>query len=58
MLVLSRNLNQTLLIGDNVKITVVGVNGNQVRFGIDAPRSIAVHREEVYKRIQKEKEMA
>lgn len=54
MLVLSRRLNETLIIGDDVKVTVLGINGNQVRLGIDAPREISVHREEVYQRILKE----
>ena len=56
MLVLSRRLNETLVIGNDVKITVLGINGNQVRLGIDAPRDISVHREEVYQRILKEGE--
>ena len=55
MLVLSRNVGQTIMIGDDVKIIVLGVNGRQVRIGIDAPKSIAVHREEIYKIIQEEK---
>lgn len=52
MLVLSRRLGETLIIGDDVKITVLGISGNQVRIGIDAPKEISIHREEVYKRIQ------
>jgi len=56
MLVLSRRLGETLTIGDNVRITILGISGNQVRVGISAPREIEVHREEVYDRIQKDKE--
>ena len=55
MLVLTRNINETLVIGDDVKIHILGVTGGQVRVGIDAPRSISVHREEIYDRIQAEK---
>lgn len=55
MLVLSRRLNETLIIGDDIKITVLSISGNQVRIGIDAPKEINVHREEVYLRIQAEK---
>ena len=58
MLVLTRRIQETLIIGDDIKITVLGVKGNQVRFGIDAPKEVSVHREEVYNRIQKEKEDA
>ena len=58
MLVLSRFDGQSLMIGDDVVITVLGVKGNQVRIGIDAPKSIEVHREEIYNRIQKEKNNA
>ena len=54
MLVLSRRLSETLIIGDDIKITVLGISGNQVRLGIDAPKEISVHREEVYRRIQDE----
>lgn len=54
MLVLSRRLGETLIIGDDVKITVLGISGNQVRLGIAAPREVTVHREEVYRRIQEE----
>jgi carbon storage regulator len=55
MLVLTRRINEKLVIGDNVTVTLVGVRGNQVRIGIDAPREIKVHREEVHQRILKER---
>lgn len=54
MLVLSRRLGETLIIGDDIKITVLGISGNQVRLGIAAPKNVSVHREEVYRRIQDE----
>ena len=54
MLVLSRRLGETLVIGDNVKVSVLGISGNQVRLGIEAPKEVSVHREEVYLRIQGE----
>ena len=56
MLILTRRTNETLMIGDDIKITVLNVKGNQVRIGIDAPNNIAVHREEIYERIQNEQE--
>lgn len=51
MLVLSRRLGEVLRVGDDIVVTVLGINGNQVRLGIQAPKEIAVHREEIYKRI-------
>jgi len=54
MLVLSRRLGETLIIGDNIKVTVLGISGNQVRLGIAAPETVSVHREEVYHRIHGE----
>lgn len=56
MLVLSRRLEETLIIGDDIKVTVLGVSGNQVRLGIAAPKEVSVHREEVYLRIQEEQD--
>ena len=52
MLILTRRAGESLLIGEDVSITVLGVKGNQVRIGIDAPKEVAVHREEIYDRIQ------
>lgn len=56
MLILTRRAGETLMIGEDVSITVLGVKGNQVRIGINAPKDVAVHREEVYDRIQDEME--
>jgi carbon storage regulator len=57
MLVLMRRVGQIIYIGENIKIEVLGVRGNQVRIGITAPRDVAVHREEIYERIKFEEEL-
>lgn len=57
MLILTRRVGETLMIGDEVTVTVLGVKGNQVRIGVNAPKDVSVHREEIYERIKREKEM-
>ena len=54
MLILTRRVGETLMIGDEVTVTVLGVKGNQVRIGVNAPKDVAVHREEIYDRIKSE----
>jgi len=55
MLILTRRVGETLMVGDDVTVTVLGVKGNQVRIGVNAPKDVSVHREEIYQRIQREK---
>lgn len=56
MLILTRRVNESLKVGDDVTLTVLGIRGGQIRIGIDAPRDVAVHRQEVFEKIQQEQE--
>jgi carbon storage regulator len=56
VLILMRRVNETLMVGDEVTVTVLGVKGNQVKIGINAPREVGVHREEIYERIKGEEQ--
>ena len=56
MLILTRRVGETLMVGEDITVTVLGVKGNQVRVGINAPRNVAVHREEIYNKIQRDDE--
>ena len=56
MLILTRRVGETVMIGDDIAITVLGVKGNQVRVGVNAPKEVSVHREEIYERIKREEQ--
>ena len=56
MLILTRKIGESLVIGDDVEVTVLGTKGNQVRIGIDAPKDVSVHRKEIYDKIQEERD--
>ena len=58
MLILTRRVGETVMIGNDVTVTVLGVKGNQVRIGINAPKSVAVHREEIFERIKREEDFS
>ncbi|HFL8794759.1 MAG TPA: carbon storage regulator CsrA [Candidatus Azosocius sp. HAIN] len=55
MLILTRRVGETLMVGDEITVTVLGIKGNQIRLGVNAPKIISVHREEIYQKIQVEK---
>ena len=56
MLILTRRVGEAVMVGDDINVTVLGVKGNQVRLGVNAPKTVSVHREEIYQRIQQEKQ--
>ncbi len=56
MLILTRRVGETLMVGDDVTVTVLGVKGNQVRIGVNAPKDVEVHREEIYRRVLQERQ--
>ena len=56
MLILTRRVGEAVMIGDEVTVTVLGVKGNQIRVGVNAPKTVSVHREEIYERIKREQE--
>jgi carbon storage regulator len=56
MLILTRRVGETVMIGDHVTVAIIGVKGNQIRIGVNAPKDVAVHREEIYERIRHEKD--
>jgi carbon storage regulator len=56
MLILTRRVGESLMISDDMKVTVLGIKGNQIRIGVSAPQEVAVHREEIYNRILRERE--
>lgn len=58
MLILTRRIGETIIVGDDISVTVLGINGNQVKIGINAPRDISVHRQEIFDLIQQEKQAA
>ncbi len=58
MLILTRRVNESLMVGDDITVSIIEVKGNQVRIGINAPKDVAVHREEVYERIRREQHRA
>lgn len=58
MLILTRRVGESIIVGDNVTITVLGIKGNQIRLGVNAPKEVSVHREEIYQRIKQEQKVA
>jgi carbon storage regulator len=57
MLILTRRVGESIIVGDNVTITVLGIKGNQIRLGVNAPKEVSVHREEIYQRIKQEQKV-